>query len=252
MRSLVWDAATAARYDESSAEMFDSAVLDPAVEFLAERAGDGAALEFAIGTGRVAIPLRAKGIAVSGIELSEPMVAVLRDKPGAADLPVTIGDMSTTRVPGEFALVYLVFNTISNLLTQDAQVDCFSNAARHLRPGGRFVIETFVPALRLLPPGQRLVPFYLESGGEPGSGGTGAAGVDSYDTVTQRCTSHHVRVTAEGARWFDSPHRYAFPAELDLMARIAGLHLDERYADFSGSPFQHESTSHVSVWRKPG
>lgn len=163
-------------------------------------------------------------------------------------MAVAIGDMSTVRVPGEFALVYLVFNTISNLLTQDAQVDCFVNAARHLRPGGRFVVETFVPELRRLPPGQSLIPFYLSSGGD----GTGAAGVDSYDTVTQRCTSHHVQVTEHGARWFDSLHRYVFPSELDLMARIAGLEPAERYADFSGAPFEHESTSHVSVWRKPG
>jgi SAM-dependent methyltransferase len=241
--SDLWDEETAEGYDETSAEMFASEVLDPAVDFLAELAGDGAALEFAIGTGRVGIPLAARGIPVTGIELSEPMVAQLRRKVGEDALPVVVGDMATTRLPGEFSLVYLVWNTIGNLRTQDEQVECFRNAARHLRSGGRFVVEVGVPSLRRLPPGQLAVPFDI---------GEGHVGFDTYDLVTQQAQSHHFYPVADGTvRYGVHNFRYVWPAECDLMARLAGMELEDRFADWHRSPFTADSESHVSVWRKP-
>jgi SAM-dependent methyltransferase len=224
--------------------MFAPEVLDPAVERLAELAGHGPVLEFAIGTGRVAVPLLQRGVPVTGIELSEPMVAQLRTKMDANRLPVIIGDMATTRVPGTYALVYLVFNTISNLLTQAEQVACFRNAARHLAPGGRFVIELWVPELRSLPPGQPGTIFVSEPG---------YLGVDTYDVLEQRVVSHHVRFGAgRQATLARSPHRYIWPAELDLMGQLAGFELEHRWADFSGAVFTAESPSHVSVYRLTG
>ncbi len=194
-----WDAATAAAYDEDSAYMFDAAVLDPAVAFLAELAGSGRALELAIGTGRVALPLVDRGVPVSGIELSQPMVDELHKK--RADIPVVVGDMATSTAPGDFSLVYLVWNSIGNLTTQAEQVACFRNAARHLRPGGRFVVELGVPDLRLLPPGQPGAVFRSEDG---------YVGLDVYDVVEQRLVSHHFRFTGgRRAELFRSPHRYA-------------------------------------------
>jgi SAM-dependent methyltransferase len=241
--SDLWDEETAERYDETTADKFAPEVLDPAVDFLADLARHGPALEFAIGTGRVGIPLSARGIEVTGIELSEPMVAQLRRKIGEDELPVRVGDMATTRVPGEFSLVYLVFNTIGNLRTQDEQVACFRNAARHLRGGGRFVIEVGVPSLRRLPPGQVAVPFDLSEG---------HLGFDTYDLVTQQAASHHYYLAADGtARYGVHNFRYVWPAECDLMARLAGLELEERFADWDRSPFTADSESHVSVWRKP-
>jgi SAM-dependent methyltransferase len=241
--SDVWDEESAKRYDESSAEKFAPEVLDPAVDFLARLAGDGRALEFAIGTGRVGIPLAARGIPVTGIELSQPMAAQLRRKVDEADVPVVVGDMATTRVPGEFSLVYLVWNTIANLRTQEEQVECFRNAARHLRPGGRFVIELWVPPLRRFPPGQVAVPFEV---------GHGHLGFDTYDLTTQRGTSHHYRRAEDGTTLYGfSNFRYIWPAECDLMARLAGMELAERFADWDGSPFTSDSESHISVWRKP-
>jgi SAM-dependent methyltransferase len=241
--SDVWDEETAEHYDESSADKFSPAVLEPTVEFLAQLAGSGAALEFAIGTGRVGVPLAARGVPVTGIELSEPMVRQLRRKVDARTLPVTVGDMATTVVPGKFSLVYLVWNSISNLRTQDEQIACFVNAARHLAPGGRFVIELFVPELRQLPPGQLARPFTVEEG---------RLGFDIYDTVEQRCTSHHYWHDADGTLHHDfGSFRYIWPAECDLMARIAGLDLERRVADWDGSPFTSDSGSHVSVWRMP-
>ncbi|MEJ7650945.1 MAG: class I SAM-dependent methyltransferase [Nakamurella sp.] len=237
--SDLWSARTAEKYDASSAWMFTPEVLDPAVEFLAELAGAGPALEFAIGTGRVAIPLSARGIAVSGTELSPPMVDQLRRK---ADLPVVVGDMATVIVPGAFSLVYLVFNTLGNLRTQAEQVACFRNAARHLAPGGRFVIELGVPALRRLPPGQQAVPFHL---------GADHLGFDTYDPATQDGTSHHYTRAPDGTmRYGVHRYRYVWPAECDLMAQLAGMTLESRHADFSGAPFTGDSESHVSVWRK--
>lgn len=219
-------------------------VLGPTLAFLARLAGEGRALEFAIGTGRVGVPLRESGVPVAGIELSEHMVAVLRRKAGEDILPVTIGDMATTVVPGEFTLVYLVYNTISNLLTQDEQVECFRNAERHLAPGGRFVIELNVPPLRRLPPGQAAVPFDVSEG---------HLGFDTFDVVAQILVSHHLTRDGDDGRYRreSSRHRYAWPAELDLMARIAGLELERRVADWDGAPYTEHSEKHISVWRKP-
>ncbi len=242
----MWDDATAARYDDDAAEEFSDDVLLPTVDFLARLAGPGPALEFAIGTGRVGIPLRQRGIPVTGIELSEPMVARLRAKIGEDALPVVVGDMATTTVPGSFSLVYLVWNSISNLRTQQEQVQCFRNAARHLAPGGRFVIELWVPPLRRLPPGQTAVPFDVSDG---------HLGFDTYDVVSQQCTSHHYRREADGTISYTAgSFRYLWPAECDLMAQLAGMALEERVEDWRRAPFTADSEKHVSVWRtaQPG
>ena len=231
----------ASTYDERSAEMFRSEVVDPAVDLLAELAGEGRALELAIGTGRIAVPLAARGIPVAGIDDSEAMVARLRAKPGGPDVEVAIGDMTTTRVAGEFSLVYLVFNTIQNLVTQDAQVACFENAAAHLSRGGRFVIETGVPGLQRLPLGQTIIPFRADPEG---------LGFDVYDVVTQRFSSQHYLFTDGGIRARPVEFRYVWPAELDLMARIAGLSLEYRWSNWQREPFTAVSRSHVSVWQK--
>ena len=230
----------AATYDSAATDMFGEDVVGPTVDVLARLAGDGRALEFGIGTGRIALPLARRGIDVHGIDLSRAMVARLRTKPGGAAIGVTIGDFATTRVPGEFALAYLVFNTICNLTTQDAQVACFVNAADHLDPGGTFVIEVGVPALRMLPPGQRAVPFAVEND---------SWAYDLYDCGTQAMSSNYMD---EGAGLRSIPFRYVWPSELDLMARLAGLDLAQRWEDWDGRPFTHESTRHVSVWQKPG
>jgi SAM-dependent methyltransferase len=239
----IWNAEAAARYDTPGEGMFAPDVLDPAVDRLAELAGDGRALEFAIGTGRVGVPLARRGVPVTGIELSRPMVDQLRTKLDDAALAVVVGDMATTRVPGEFTLVYLVFNTISNLQTQAEQVACFRNAARHLVPGGRFVIELWVPELRRLPLGQDATVGHVEPG---------YIVLDTYDTVQQRVVSHHFRFgDGTEASLFRSPHRYIWPAELDLMAKLAGFELESRHADWTGTEFTAESRSHVSVYRLP-
>ncbi|MEU6403340.1 class I SAM-dependent methyltransferase [Streptomyces sp. NPDC046985] len=242
--SELWTRETAERYDAEEGAISSPEALEPALAFLAELAGDGRALEFAVGTGRVGVPLRRRGVPVAGIELSEHMAAVLRRKADEDTLPVVIGDMATTVVPGEFTLVYLVYNTITNLLTQDEQVACFRNAARHLAPGGRFVIELTVPPLRFLPPGQVAVPFDVSKG---------HLGFDTFDLTGQVLVSHHFTRDGEDGRYrrTSSQHRYAWPAELDLMARIAGLTLERRVADWDGTPFTDDSTKHVSVWRKP-
>jgi len=241
--SDVWDADRAARYDDPDDPMFSAEVLDPTVDLLAELAGGGPALEFAIGTGRVAVPLRARGVPVTGIELSEPMVAQLRTKAGPDDIPVVVGDMASTRVPGEFALVYLVFNTISNLLTQQEQVACFANAAAHLRPGGHFLVELGIPDLRSLPPGQAAYPFDVTDH---------HLGIDTYDLLEQRLTSNHFTRDPDGRyRRVDSHHRYAWPAELDLMAQLAGMQLVRRVADWDGTPYAADSRSAISVWQRP-
>ncbi len=240
----IWDAETADSYDNPGIGMFAAAVLEPTVDRLVELAAGGPALEFAIGTGRVAVPLQAAGMHVAGIELSPPMIAKLREKVDAATIPVTVGDMASTRAPGEFTLVYLVFNTISNLLTQAEQVECFRNAARHLRPGGRFVLELGVPDLRTLPPGKQATVFSVENG---------YIGLDTYDPERQLLVSHHFRFgKGREARLFRSPHRWIWPAEMDLMALLAGFHLEHRWADWDRSPFTGESTSHVSVYRLTG
>ena len=237
----VWDEDAARRYDTPGTGMFAPEVLDPAVERLAELAGGGPVLELAIGTGRVAVPLVSRGVPVTGIELSAPMVQELRSKVDEQTLPVVLGDMASTRVPGSFSLVYLVFNTISNLLSQEEQVECFRNAARHLLPGGCFVIELWVPELRTLPPGQSATVIAT---------GPGYLGVDTIDVVDQQVVSHHFEFgDGPQARLFRSPHRYIWPAELDLMAQLAGFQLESRHSDWSGGTFTAESTSHVSVYR---
>ncbi len=223
--------------------MFAPDVLGPTVDRLVELAAGGAALEFAIGTGRVGIPLQQRGVPVAGIEYAPAMVAQLRTKVDAATLPVVTGDMATTVVPGNFTLVYLVFNTIANLLTQAEQVACFRNAARHLGPGGCFVIELWVPELRKLPPGQTAMVAQSEDG---------HLCVDTYDVLTQRLVSNHFHFgDGQQTQTFRTPHRYIWPAELDLMAQLAGFDLESRHADWSGSVFTAESRSHVSVYRLP-
>lgn len=241
----IWDADAARRYDTPGTGMFATDVLDPAVDRLAELAAGGRVLEFAVGTGRVAVPLAQRGVAVTGIELSRPMVEQLRTKIDDATLPVVIGDMASARAAGEYALVYLVFNTIGNLLSQAEQVECFRNAARHLVPGGRFVIELTVPELRRLPPGQQALVFHSEPG---------YLGVDTYDVVRQQLVSHHFEFDEASGRkalLFRTPQRYVWPAELDLMGELAGFELESRHADWTGSEFTAESSSHVSVYRKP-
>jgi hypothetical protein len=231
----------AAGYDEHSASMFDPAVLVPAVEMLAELAGEGAALEFAIGTGRIALPLAERGVRVVGIDNSKAMLARLRDKPGAERVEAMVGDMATTRVDGDFALVYLVFNTIFNLTTQDGQVACFANAAAHLERGGRFVIEARVPELQRLPLGQTVLPWRADPEG---------MSYYVYDTVTQRLSGQHYSFTESGFRPSPIEMRYAWPAELDLMARLAGMRLEGRYGGWRREPFTGLSPAHVSVYAK--
>ncbi|MFF3951209.1 class I SAM-dependent methyltransferase [Streptomyces sp. NPDC001902] len=239
----IWDEETARNYDTPGTGMFAPDVLGPVVDRLAGLADGGRALEFAIGTGRVAVPLARRGVPVSGIELSQPMIDRLRTKADDASIPVVTGDMTAARAPGTFRLVYLVYNTISNLLTQAAQVACFRNAARHLEPGGCFVIELWVPELRKLPPGQQAVVFHSESG---------YIGLDTYDVLGQQVVSHHFRFTdGEPTRLFRSPHRYIWPSELDLMAQLGGFTLESRHADWQGAEFTAESRSHVSVYRLP-
>jgi SAM-dependent methyltransferase len=239
----IWDAETARNYDTPGTGMFAPEVLEPTVDRLARLAGRGAALEFAIGTGRVAVPLAARGVPVTGIELSPPMVEQLRAKADEATIPVVMGDMATALAPGEYSLVYLVYNTLSNLLTQAEQVECFRNAARHLTPGGRFVVELWVPELRTLPPGRTATVWQNEPG---------YIGLDTYDVLAQHVVSHHFHFDdTEQARLFRSPHRYIWPAELDLMARLAGFERESRHADWTGAPFTAESRSHVSVYRLP-
>jgi Methyltransferase domain len=237
-----FDEPVAARYDESSASMFEPAVVEPTVDFLAGLVGDGRALELAIGTGRIALPLAARGVPVHGIERSNAMAARLRTKPGADAVGVTIGDIVTTRVDGSFSLAYLVFNTIQNLTTQEQQVACFRNVAAHLEPGGCFVIEVEVPQLGRTSPSD---PFVVFASTER------HWGIDEYDVPVQGLTSHHVELV--DGRWEVSsmPFRYVWPAELDLMAQLAGLTLRERWGSWTREPFTAESRDHISVWEKP-
>ncbi|HXV03317.1 MAG TPA: class I SAM-dependent methyltransferase [Gaiellaceae bacterium] len=232
----------APRYDERTAEMFEPGIIDPAVDFLAELAGDGAALELGIGTGRIALPLSERGVRVHGIDLSEAMVAQLQAKPGADRIGVTIGDFATTRVDGSFSLAYLVFNTINNLTTQDEQVACFENVAAHLEPGGCFVIEVGVPGIRGLPAGETVRPFTVTPT---------RLGFDEYDVARQGLVSHHYWLEDGAFQERSIPFRYVWPAELDLMARIAGMRLRERWSGWKREPFTSETTKHVSVWELP-
>ena len=230
----------AERYDES-ADIFDPSVVDPVVDFLVELAGDGAALELGIGTGRIALPLSRRGVRVHGIDLSDAMVARLRTKPGADHIDVTIGDFATTRVEGTFSVAYLVFNTINNLTTQDEQVACFQNVAAHLGPGGCFVIEVGVPALQHLPRGETFHPFHVSET---------HLGIDEYDVANQGLVSHHYNAVDGAFEKRSIPFRYVWPSELDLMARLAGMTLCERWSGWKREPFTSDSTRHVSVWEK--
>ena len=238
-----FDERIAAGYDESSAEMFDPAAVEPAVEFLADLVGGGRALELGIGTGRIALPLAQRGVPVHGIDLSAAMVARLRTKPGSEAVGATIGDFATTTVEGSFSLAYLVYNTIMNLTTQAAQVACFRTVAAHLEPRGRFVIEVMIPELRRLPPGETFHVF---------SGSDDHFGIDEYDVATQGLISHHFDVVDGRLERTSMPFRYVWPAELDLMAELAGMTLRERWEGWTRQPFTNESRTHVSVWEKPG
>lgn len=237
-----FDERVAARYDESATEMFDAEIVGPAIEFLAEIAGGGRALELGIGTGRIAVPLAQRGVPVHGIDLSEAMVARLRAKPGGEDIGVTIGDFATTEVEGLFSVAYLVFNTIMNLTTQAAQVECFRNVAAYLEPGGCFVIEVGVPGLQRLPPGETIRAFDLSET---------RWGFDEYDVKTQGLTSHHFEIVDGRVERLSIPFRYVWPSELDLMAQLAGMRLRERWAGWKREPFTSESRQHVSVWEQP-
>jgi SAM-dependent methyltransferase len=229
----------AERYDETSAEMFSPDAVEPVVDFLADLADGGAALELGIGTGRIALPLMRRGVRVHGIDLSPDMVARLRAKPGGDEIPVTIGDFATTEVDSRFSLAYVVFNTIMNLRTQDAQIACFENVAAHLEPQGVFAVEVMLPELQRLPRGETFLVFDV---------GPEHVGFDEYDIAHQRLNSHHY-YPGEGD-YAAFPGRYVWPSELDLMAHIAGMSLRERWSGWRREAFTSESTKHVSVWQK--
>lgn len=231
----------AQRYDASASDMFDESVVEPTVHFLANLASGGAALELGIGTGRIALPLSQAGVPVHGIDLSDAMLEQLRAKPGADRIGLTLGDFAHVRVQGSFTVAYLVFNTIANLTTQDEQVACFANVARHLEPAGRFVVEVGVPDLQRLPPGETFRPFSVSPT---------KIGFDEYDVANQRMVSHHFRVDDGRLDTLSIPFRYVWPSELDLMARLAGMTLRDRYSDWDRRPFTSASTKHVSVWEK--
>jgi len=237
-----FDERVAARYDADAADMFEPATLDPAVDFLAGIAGDGPALELGIGTGRIALPLVERGVPVHGIELSRAMAARLRNKPGGDSIELTIGDFVTTTVDATFSVAFVVFNTIMNLTTQEAQVACFRNVATHLQPGGCFVVEVMVPELRRLPPGETFRAFH---------GSESSWGIDEYDVATQGLVSHHLEIVDGDLERTSMPFRYVWPAELDLMAQLAGMRLRERWAGWAREPFTNERRAHVSVWEKP-
>lgn len=237
-----FDESEAERYDETSSDMFAPDILEPAVRFLADLAGDGGALELGIGTGRIALPLSQRGVRVHGIDLSPAMIEQFQAKPGAENVGVAVGDAATTRVDGTFRVVYMVWNTIMNLTTQDEQVECFQNAAAHLAPGGCFVIEVMVPDLQRLPPGETARPFLVSPT---------RLGFDEYDVASQRLVSYHYRIGGNQVRTSHTPFRYVWPSELDLMARIAGLTLRERWSGWKREPFTGASACHVSVWEKP-
>jgi len=237
-----FDARIAASYETYWPELHDPASVDPVVEVLANLAGQGAALELGVGTGRIALPLRRRGVPVHGIELSPPMVERLQAKPGAGDIEITIGDMATTKVDGVFNVAYLLRNTIMNLTTQEQQVACFANAAAHLEPGGCFVVEVMVPELRRLPPGETVRAFTVSPT---------HLGFDEYiDFVAQRSDSHHYWVIDGRLETFSAPFRYVWPSELDLMAQLAGMTLRERWSAWDRAPFTSESRMHISVWEK--
>jgi SAM-dependent methyltransferase len=241
-----FDRRIARTYEARWPELFEPAAIDPVVAFLAAlvptSAGAGAALELGVGTGRIAIPLARRGVGVHGIDLSPDMLAELRARPGADAVGVTLGDFATTSVDGRFTLAYLLRNTIMNLTSQDEQVACFQNVAAHLEPGGRFVIEVGVPALRRLPPGETVRAFTVTAA---------HLGFEEYEVATQVALSHHWWVADGQVETFSAPFRYVWPSELDLMARLAGMTLRERWSDWSRAPFTSDSGQHISVWEKP-
>lgn len=241
MAETHFDEWIAEHYEILWPELFDPSFVDASVDFLADFAGPGPALEFGIGTGRVAVPLSQRGTPVQGIELSPAMIRQLRAQDGASKIGVTLGDFATATVDEKFTVVYLLRNTITNLTTQDEQVECFRNAARHLRPGGTFVIENYVPELRRLPPGETSHVFTAT---------TTHIGVSDYDLVNQIEISRHWWLVDGDLKVFSSPHRYVWPAELDLMARVAGMSLRERWNGWQREPFTADSRSHISVWEK--
>jgi SAM-dependent methyltransferase len=237
-----FDERIAKSYEQKWPELFEKEAIEPVIGFLADLAGSGSALELGIGTGRIALPLSERGVRVHGIELSPAMVEELRARRHSDQIGVTIGDFATTTVGETFSLVYLILNTITNLTTQEKQVACFLNAAAHLEPGGCFVIEVYIPHLRRLPPGETVHPFSVTPS---------HLGLEEYDFATQIAFSHHYWLSDGRVETFSAPFRYVWPSELDLMARIAGLTLRERWAGWNREPFTGESTSHVSVWEKP-
>jgi SAM-dependent methyltransferase len=237
-----FDERIASRYEILWPELFDPAVVQPAVDFLAELVGGGPVLELGIGTGRIALPLSERGADVHGIELSPAMIEQLRSKPGADAISVTTGDFASVTIDQTFRLVYLVRNTITNLTSQEEQIACFANVAAHLQPGGSFVIENYVPHLRRLPPGETIHPFVVKPT---------HVGFEEYDIANQIAISHHWWLIEGHLETFSTPHRYVWPSELDLMARIAGLSLRERWEDWDRNPFTSDSQSHISVWEKP-
>jgi SAM-dependent methyltransferase len=237
-----FDESTAKTNDDTETDEFDDGSVETSAEFLAGLAGEGSALELGIGTGRIALPLAERGVRVHGVDLSKPMLTKLREKPGGADIGITVGDMSTTQVEGSFSLVYLVCNTIMNLTTQEAQVACFRNAAAHLQPGGCFVIKVMVPELRRLPPGETFQVFH---------GSDNYWGIDEYDVVNQGLISHHIENVDGSYERASIPFRYVWPSELDLMAQLAGMKLTGRWEGWERQPFTSDSRQHVSVWEKP-
>jgi SAM-dependent methyltransferase len=244
MGSIVWGEEIAAVYDATYAAEAEPSVVDPMVDLLAQLVGDGAALEFAVGTGRIALPLSARGIPVHGIELSPDMVEKLRGKPGADAVPVTIGDMTTTRLSDRFELVYLVANSIMNVTTQEEQIAVFSNAAAHLVPGGHFVIELIVPQLRRVPLSEVARVFTLEAD---------HVGIETFDDVVgQVAWSHHWIEVSDRLVRHSAPYRYIWPSELLLMAKITGFELQDRWGDWDRSPFASESAKQVTVFAKRG
>jgi SAM-dependent methyltransferase len=241
MPTNYFDERIAESYEAKWPHLFEPAAVDPVVSFLADLAGSGPVLELGIGTGRIALPLSQRGIRVHGIDISEAMLTQLRAKPGGGDIGVTIGDFATTTLGGTFALAYLVRNTIENLTTQDDQVECFRNVAAQLEPGGYFVIEVEVPALQRLPPGETIRAFTVTPT---------HLGFDEYDIAAQGLISHHYWVEGDQLEALSVPFRYVWPSELDLMARLAGMTLRERWSGWKHEPFTSESTTHISVWQK--
>lgn len=235
-------------FDERIAETYDQnhggndpALIRQTVDCLIDLSDGGEILEFAVGTGRIAIPLAERSALVKGIELSSAMVEKLRAKETSAPIEVVIGDMTSVRVAGNFSLVFLVFNTIDNLTTQQAQVACFKNAAVHLASGGRFLVETQVPPIQKMAFGETMLAFASDPR---------HFGVDVFDLATQTYRSNHVWMDDDRHTHVSIPFRYAWPSELDLMAEIAGMKLEFRWSDWDRSPFDHLSGKHVSVWRK--